>query len=494
MPIFLLLLTAALAQAQQYRAFWADAFHSGYKSPAEVDQLIENLTAARANAIFVQTRRRADVYYRSEVEPPAQDATLSPNFDALGYLIERAHRAGIEVHAWAVVYPVWPGTIAPPRDPNHLYYRHGPAAPPEQQWWTMSSTGVRGASLDPGHPDVMRYLAKVILEPLEKYDVDGVHLDYIRYPEDASYGYNWKAMERFLRQENRAVIPARNDPQFSEFRRKQVTSLMRQIYLRAHALKPAVKVSAALITWGNGPLTDAAFRGTDAYVTVFQDWVSWMQEGILDLGMPMNYFRERTNASFFDRWIEFQKDRQFQRGILIGPAVYLNPIADSIAQLRRALAPSAAGNTPLGVSFYSYATTNLETAGAPTEPNADFYNAVGAFFGTRAEVPQLPWLTQPTAGHLMGEVRIAGAADWADGLTVRIESDTREGEVRQVTTDGTGFFGAVDLAPDRYRVTVERSGVLWYRFVPQDVIAGRVTKFEVDLKPEDLPGMIPTGQ
>lgn len=487
MPIFILLLAATMAQAQQYRAFWADAFHSGYKSQAEVDQLIENLTTARANAIFVQTRRRADVYYRSEVEPAAQDATYSPNFDALGYLIERAHAVGIEVHAWAVVYPVWPNTIAPPRDPNHLYYQHGPNAPPEQRWWTVSSTGANGASLDPGHPDVMRYLARIILEPLQKYEVDGVHLDYIRYPEDASYGYNWRAMGRFLRQENRAAIPARNDPQFSEFRRRQVTSLMRQIYLRAHAIKPSVKVSAALITWGNGPLTDAAFRGTDAYVTVFQDWVSWLQEGILDLGIPMNYFRERTNAAFFDRWIEFEKDRQYRRAVLIGPAVYLNPIADSMAQLRRALTPSAAGNSALGVSFYSYATTNLETAGAPTEPNADFYSAVGTFFGTKAEVPKLPWLTAPTAGHLMGEVRIEGAEEWADGLTVRIESDTQDSAARIVTTDGTGFFGAVDLPPDRYRVLVERNGVLLYRFVPQDVVPGLVAKFEVDLKPGDLP-------
>ncbi|MFN7933535.1 MAG: family 10 glycosylhydrolase [Bryobacteraceae bacterium] len=487
MPIFFLLFAATLAQAQEYRAFWADAFHAGYKTPAEIDQLVDNLTTARANALFVQTRRRADVYYRSAIEPPAQDAAVTPGFDPLAYLIERAHAVGIEVHAWAVVYPVWPSTIAPPRDPNHLYYQHGPNAPPQERWWTVSSTGAVGASIDPGHPDAMRYLARVILEPLEKYEVDGVHLDYIRYPEDASYGYNWKALERFLRQENRAVVPARNDAQFSEFRRRQVTSLMRQIYLRAHAIKPSVKVSAALITWGNGPLTDAAFRGTDAYVTVFQDWMSWLQEGILDLAIPMNYFRERTNASFYDRWIEFEKDRQYKRAVLIGPAVYLNPIADSMEQLKRALLPSAAGNRALGVSFYSYATTNLETAGAPTEPNAEFYQAVGAFFGAKSEVPKLPWLTAPVAGHLMGEVRIEGAQDFADGLTVRIASDTgRDGE-RVVTTDGTGFFGAVDLPPDRYRISVERNGVLLYRFVPQDVSAGLVTKFEVDLKVEDLP-------
>ena len=103
----LFLLLIALAPAQQYRAFWADAFHRGFKSPAQVDQMIEDVVKAKGNAIFPQMRRRGDVYFLNSLEPPAEDSDYTPGFDALQYLIERAHARGIEVHAWFVVGPLW---------------------------------------------------------------------------------------------------------------------------------------------------------------------------------------------------------------------------------------------------------------------------------------------------------------------------------------------------------------------------------------------------
>ena len=228
-----MLLGTAIACGQQYRAFWADAFHSGYKSPAEVDRMIEDVTRARSNAIFLEARRRADSYYLRTLEVPAQDAAWPVSFDALQYLIDRAHARGIEVHAWFVVFPLWPTNIAPPRDPNHLWYAHGPLASGDDNWMSVSSRGQTGGSLDPGHPAVQRYLADVILDPLNYYDLDGIHLDYIRYSEDADYGWHPRAIDRFQRQELRLGAPLPTDPAWSDFRRRQVTGLVRQIYLRA---------------------------------------------------------------------------------------------------------------------------------------------------------------------------------------------------------------------------------------------------------------------
>ncbi|MBM3792537.1 MAG: hypothetical protein FJW31_00415 [Acidobacteria bacterium] len=100
MRALLLLLVAAAIPAlpQQYRAFWADAFRSGFKTPAEVDRMVDDVATARGNAIFIQVRRRADSHYLQTREVPAQDATYAPGFDALAYLIDRAHARGIEVH------------------------------------------------------------------------------------------------------------------------------------------------------------------------------------------------------------------------------------------------------------------------------------------------------------------------------------------------------------------------------------------------------------
>ncbi|MGH9662268.1 MAG: glycoside hydrolase family 10 protein, partial [Bryobacteraceae bacterium] len=329
----LLALATGLAQGQpQYRAFWADAFHAGYKNPGEVDRMIEDVVAARGNMILLEIRHRGGSYYLKSLEPPVEDATYTQGFDALQYLIERAHARGIEVHAWYPVTPLWPFARAP-IDPRHVWHAHGPHAPGPDMWMTVSSAGRVSTSVDPGHPDVLQYLADVILEPARHYDLDGLHLDYIRYPEDANYGWNPAAVERFQRLENRAGNPLAGDARWSEFRRRQVTQLVRQIYLRLQSIRPQAKLSAALITWGNGPASDAEFRSKDAYSRVFQDWRGWLEEGILDLGIPMNYFRDQTNRAFFDRWNEYEKDRQYNRGVLIGPAIYLNSVPESMAQL-----------------------------------------------------------------------------------------------------------------------------------------------------------------
>jgi len=481
------------AHGEQYRAYWLDAFHDGYKSPAHVDQMIEDVIRSKANAIFVQMRRRADSYYVKSLEVPAQDATYSRSFDALQYIVERAHARGIEVHAWFIVYPLWPTTIAPPLDPDHLWHKHGPRAQGDDMWMSISSTGAIGGGLDPGHTAVQRYLAEVITDPIRHYDIDGVHLDYIRYSEDANYGWNPRSIERFSRLELRDGRPLANDPAWSDFRRRQVTEFVRQIYLRSLALKPSIKVSAALISWGNGPGSDSAFRATDAYARVFQDWRSWIEEGILDIAMPMHYFRDSSNASFLDRWLEFVRDRQFKRRYLPGLAIYLNPIADSISQIRRAITSGSFGSSGLGVSLYSYASTNtLNAAGLPIVPNSEFYQQAADLFGEDAKIPELEWKKNPATGHIMGWLSVDGGPEWlADGAAIHIASDTAKDFARSTNTSGAGFFGFVDLPPDRYRLRMERGGVTLLEATPRDVRAGAVTQFDLGLKAEDFANALP---
>ena len=479
-----LLATAALAPAQQYRAFWADAFHYGYKNPSQVDQMIDDVARANGNAIFAEVRMRGDSFYLKSVEPPAQDSGYSPSFDALQHLIDKAHARGIEVHAWFPVTPLWTSS-QPPLNPDHLWYKHGPKASGDDMWMTVDSTGNIGTSLDPGHPDAFQYLADLIVGVAANYDVDGIHLDYIRYPETASFGYNPVAIRRFQRLSDRTDTPPPSDAAFSEFRRAQVTGLVRQIYLRTFAAKPQVKISGALITWGNGPVSDDQYRTKDAYSRVFQDWRGWLEEGILDIAVPMNYFREQQLPTYLDHWMEFEKDRQYNRIAIVGLAVYLNSVSDSLAQLGRALAPSAAGNSLSGVNFYSYASTNtLDNDGNPIAPNSSFYGAIGDYFGGASAVPDLPWKSNPARGHVYGWIHVDdGPALRKDGIGVVIESDTGADTQRTVVTDATGFFGAVDLPPDRYRVRVVNPA---FTAAPQDVAAGSAARFDIYFSDSDF--------
>lgn len=485
--ILSLLLAAAGLCAQQYRAFWADAFHDGYKTPQQVDRLLDDVKTARANAIFYEARVRSTSYFRQSLEPFAEDTAVPPGFDPLEDLILKAHAAGIEVHAWYVVYPLWRAG-APPLHPEHLYHRHGPPAQGVQRWLNVSSTGAETLALDPGHPGVLPYLIDVFLEPVKRYDIDGIHLDYIRYPEDADYGYNPHAVERFNRHSGRVGQPARGESVWSQWRRDQVTALVRQLYLRLQQLRPTVKLSAAAITWGNGPLTDAEYRGKDAYGYVFQDWRGWLEEGILDLSMPMNYFAEPRYSAYLNRWAEYQKNRQYGRGYVNGLANYLNTVPDTLAQVARVLEPSSEGKTPLGICFYSYASTRSDD---PTQkPNAAFYQAVGGFFGEPAAIPELPWKTRPEKGHLLGRIVIDGGEPWwADGLTVQLSG--RDGSVRQRRTDVTGFFGWADLPPGEYRVDVLNNGQLVFASGWAAVEAGRTAEIGANLNREEIQNSFP---
>jgi uncharacterized lipoprotein YddW (UPF0748 family) len=479
---FALFLLATAMEAKEYRAFWADAFHSGFKTAAEIDRLLEDAAAVKANAVFVQMRRRGDGYFLRSLEPAASDPNYSPSFDALEYLCRRAHERSIEVHAWMVVMPAWRENLGTPPDPTHIWNAHGPKAKGGEMWMTVNNRGEVSYSVDPGHPEAARRVADAVVEPVEHYDIDGLHLDYIRYPEyEGDWGRNPRALERFRRLYQRTGDPDPADPQWSEFRRAQVTALMRQIYIRAHAIRPGIKVSASVITWGDGPADLAGFTRSRAYSQVHQDWPSWLAEGILDLAVPMNYFVESKTAAWLDRWLEFQKDNQAGRHIMSGLGAYLNPVGQTLAQARRALAPSAKGNRLPGFAFYSYAVANNGSV-----PTKEFGRKLAAAFPDPGGVPPMPWLEKPSGATVYGWLTVdSGTAELADGATVLIEPAGSDQTVR-VTTDGTGFFGAVGLPPGRYRVRVEHGGREVFRTAEREISAGDSALFHVFLREPDF--------
>jgi uncharacterized lipoprotein YddW (UPF0748 family) len=474
--------TRADAPPREFRAFWVDAFHDGFKTPAQVDKLIADVQKSHANAIIVQVRRRGDAYFSKALEPRTEDPALQPGFDALAYLIDKAHQAKpqIEVHAWLATLPIW-NSATPPKSPQHVYNTHGPSAQGRDYWLMNRFDGVNrsGADyvLDPGHPDALDYTVEQYLNVVRQYDVDGIHLDLVRYmgPE---WGYNPVSVERFQKQTGTTVLPDPQDEQWKAWRREQVTFLMRKVYLKAIAIRPDIKVSAAVIAWGAGPTTPEEYRQSAPYAQVMQDWDEWLRNGWIDMAIPMNYDREHvpTQKLWFDQWIEWEKDHQYQRQIVIGPAAYLNSISGTLEQVKRAQTPSAEGHRAAGVSLYSYAVTNKDNL-----PNDSLYTALSQpnpygepVFAAPAEIPDMPWKSRPTKGYLMGQLTDASGQP-VDGAIVEIKG---HGSNRyESKTDGSGFFGLSDLPPGNYLVKADGA-------VPKHVKveAGQVTEAELQLK------------
>jgi uncharacterized lipoprotein YddW (UPF0748 family) len=350
--ICLLAATPAAAAAPlgppEYRALWVDAFHDGMKSPAQVEKLVADAKRANLNALLVQVRKRGDAYFNRSDEPRASDITGSRGFDPLAYVIRLAHAATprIEVHAWVNTF--FTG------ESSGVYLRHG------DDWGNRSLDGQTGGFLDPGVPEAQIYLHRLFIDLALNYDVDGIHLDFIRYP-DAGWGYSASAVSLYMIETGTTSPPDDADARWQAWRRARVTAFVRDLHHDLQLDKPSLKLSAALICYGGGPISAADWTRTSAYTSVYQDWRDWMVKGYLDFGVPMNYDSDWSprEKGWFGRWLGFEKDSGFAKRIVIGVGAFLNYPEDALAQMRRVLSASAAGNRVLGVAIYSYASTSV---------------------------------------------------------------------------------------------------------------------------------------
>jgi len=339
---------ALAAGPPQYRALWVDAFHPGIKSPQQVEKLVADAQRANVNALIVQVRKRGDAYFNRSLEPRATDIQGPLDFDPLDYLLRLAHAAAprIEVHAWVNVYFTGQTSL--------VYVQHG------TQWGNKANDGAASGFMDPGVPEVALYTHRVFVDLVRNYDVDGVHLDYVRYP-GATWGYSAAAVELYKLQAGATRTPGPADPRWQAWRRARVTAFVRDLSHELKLEKPGLKLSGALICYGGGPYDASGWGATSAYSSVFQDWRTWLVKGYMDFGVPMNYDSDWSDQekAWFDRWMAFEKDSGFANRVVVGVGAFLNYPEDTLAQIRRVLAASTGGNRVLGVAIYSYASTSV---------------------------------------------------------------------------------------------------------------------------------------
>src|ERR1700716_1149025 len=197
----------------RYRAMWVDAFNDGIKSRAQVEKLIADAHRANLNVLIVQVRKRGDAYFNRSHEPRALDITGSRGFDPLSYVIELAHAsvARIEVHAGLNTFFVG--------DTRGVYLMHGDA------WANRTNDGTSGGYLDPAIPEVQAYTHKVFMDVARNYDVDGIHMDFVRYP-GVAWGYSSAALAMYMHDTGASGVPAPDDSRWQAWRRERVTAFV----------------------------------------------------------------------------------------------------------------------------------------------------------------------------------------------------------------------------------------------------------------------------
>ncbi len=448
---------AAEGQTTEFRAFWADAFHEGFKSASEIDAMVSRAVAGRYNAIVAEVMASQDdlgnshgAYWNSSIVPKAPD--ISGGIDPLAYLVQRAHASGLEVHAWLVAYRI--GSTWPPHGNSTLTAHPEYVMVPQGSMGLMAKVG-SDYVLDPGSPDVQEYLVSIVRELVTNYAIDGIHWDYIRYTQtDAGYpsslSYARSGLARFKRISGYpGTPPATGYTPWDDFRRREVTELVRRTRAEIASVagnpRQPLRHSAALITWGDAP---ASFSASSAWAR-FQNWEEWMRLGFLDMGIPMTYYDETVYPTWYRNWVAREMGWRYQRYMVVGPAIYLNTFANSIAQMRYARDAGADG-----LCTYSYYATK-----SPSTNDWGWYGHVASnLFTTAAATPAMPWRRPETAaeGTLWGRV-----TDGYTGLPID-DASVQVGSASPVKTDGNGYYVATMVpaagAGTPYPVTASKTG------------------------------------
>lgn len=294
LSIALVMALGILSAAAEVRGAWITSWDNGMFNAAEIDATVAATKKAGLNALFIEVRKFADAYYDSKIEPLG--ANVAPGFDPLAYTIKKAHAEGIQVHAWVVVYRAWCGKKPGPSDPNHVVNKH-------KDWVMLSSEGKNwageGMYLDPGVPEAREYIVSVFEDIAKRYNVDGIQYDYVRYP-GTDWGYSEAALKHYYADTGTSTKPSTKDPKWLQWKRDQVTALVKLAHDRIKAANPKIAISASTICYGS---SNPDFTKTSAYASVCQDWKMWMEQGLIDINIPMNYkpeTSERSKKSFRD--------------------------------------------------------------------------------------------------------------------------------------------------------------------------------------------------
>ena len=271
----------------------------------ELLMLLEYAASLRLNAVILQVRPAADALYQSTIEPWSvyltgrQGKAPDPMWDPLEFAVTEAHKRGLELHAWFNPYRAKHRGDRSPAAPRHVSR-------------TMASVVKRYGPylwMDPGEPSVRAYTAKVILDVVRRYDVDGVHIDdyfypyperdrrgrEIPFPDDAS----WKKYRR-----------GGGTLERDDWRRHNVDLLVESLYKQIKTAKPWVKFGVSPFgIWRPGYPTEV--RGLDAYDKIFADSRRWLTEGWLDYFVPQLYWAigapQQSYPQLLDWWADQNK-------------------------------------------------------------------------------------------------------------------------------------------------------------------------------------------
>ena len=250
----------------------------------ELISILDDLKENNFNTVMFQVRARGEVMYDSKIEPISSLIITGgygvKTFDPLAFVLEECHKRGLECHAWIVTYPLG-GDKHVRSLGSRSVTRKNPSLTKKfkGEWF-----------LDPGNPRTDDYLLSIVKEIVTNYDVDGIHFDYIRYPDNRGQFPDDGMYRLYGKGKSRA-----------DWRRDNITRFVTKAYDMVKKEKSWVQVSSAPL--GRYRALGSNGHGWTAFETVYQDAGKWMKTGKHDALYPMMYYKDQLFYPFVDDWM-----------------------------------------------------------------------------------------------------------------------------------------------------------------------------------------------
>lgn len=428
---------------QEFRAAWIATVHNltwpsspGLSAEAQRAQLVKLLDQAASlhlNAVILQVRPAGDALYASKLEPWSAVLTgrqgVSPGYDPLAFAIQEAHRRGLELHAWFNPFRASAGKGAAAA--NHVSRRH-----PE---WMRPFAGQ--VWMDPGEPGARAHTLAVMRDVLQRYDVDGIHIDDYFYPypvRDAAGNKKnipfpdeatWR---RYGRNQSR-----------DDWRRENINRFVHDFYQMAKSTRPLARVGVSPFgIWRPGAPPGIEAR-MDSVADIYADSRLWLQRGWCDYFSPQLYWRIQPRAQSFSALLDWWRAQSSHRPVWPGIAADRvnssedpgRPASEIVAQVNL----SRRGGSP-GAVLWSMKSLSANRGGVGSQ-------LLRGPYAQRALTPPFPWLGRGAPGE-PGEAR---AESTPKGVRVWWRN-TRDGGIRwwavQARRGGVWSLEAVVLSSE----------------------------------------------
>ena len=302
-PAFVLLLFFSIATlSANIRAVWVPLWEM--TTPEDIDQAIKEFNENNINLILAQVRYRGDAGYLpnkyNDFYPNTEKryhAIEDSLFDPLDYIIKKSREYDLEVHAWFTTFVIT-GHELDNLDSTHVYFTHPKWVTTDFSQQPMNPETFEGAFLDPGIPEVQDYTLNVLLDIVANYDIDGVHLDYIRYTE-TQFGYNKLAMGIYKKE-----VKYQDAKSWQSWKQDQISKFVRTVYTSVKTISPELKVTAAVV-----PDIDEAIERYS------QNWMEWLEQGYVDNVYLMEY---TTSTTTFKKNLKYTSSFKMNKRIIVG--------------------------------------------------------------------------------------------------------------------------------------------------------------------------------